>query len=95
MKQKHELVMRRMRSSACRRPQPPDYRPDRRMFSQSRAYLPGSRALKIIALKKIHRAHTSVLLCAFHHTRRTIMAKGQQRKNKEVKKPKKETPPVK
>jgi hypothetical protein len=28
-------------------------------------------------------------------TRRTNMAKGQQRKNKEVKKPKKEIPPVK
>jgi hypothetical protein len=27
-------------------------------------------------------------------TRRTIMAKGQQRKNKEVKKPKKQPPPV-
>jgi hypothetical protein len=35
-----------------------------------------------------------VLLCGFNTTRRTIMAKGQQRKNKEVKKPKKKPTPA-
>jgi hypothetical protein len=32
------------------------------------------------------------IIIQLDYTRRTIMAKGQQRKNKETKKPKKETP---
>lgn len=35
-----------------------------------------------------------VLLCKLDFTRRTIMAKGQQRKNKEAKKPKKKPTPA-
>jgi hypothetical protein len=35
-----------------------------------------------------------VLLCRFNNTRRKIMAKGQQRKNKEEKKPKKKPTPA-
>jgi len=35
-----------------------------------------------------------VLLCRLNFTRRTIMAKGQQRKNKEAKKPKKKPTPA-
>jgi hypothetical protein len=50
------------------------------------------------ALSFPHRTDTHVysvgLLYAFFNTRGTIMAKGQQRKNKEVKKPKKKPTPV-
>jgi len=35
-----------------------------------------------------------VLLCSFTYIRRAIMAKGQQRKNKEAKKPKKKPTPA-
>jgi hypothetical protein len=35
-----------------------------------------------------------VLLCIFNNTRRATMAKGQQRKTKEAKKPKKKPTPA-
>jgi hypothetical protein len=44
--------------------------------------------------KALHTLQRYVLLRKSNHTRRTIMAKGQQRKNKEVKKPKKKPTPA-
>ncbi|MBI1888266.1 MAG: hypothetical protein HYS19_07820 [Nitrosomonadales bacterium] len=49
---------------------------------------------KTITPKKVHQSYSSVLLCKGNNTRRTIMAKGQQRKTKEAKKPKKQPPPA-